>query len=377
MLANQILNLMLSMTNRFFDEVPLPLAYQTPVFQKPESVLLIPSLFIGDNVLLNPCIRNLRRNLGKNARIDVMSPPAVYPLYETMPWVNHVYVEKKHRPNHPTDFLRAHGYDTILFFRYSLFWSNAAQRVGISQRVGFDFERIGLHGFKHWGQRLTHAIPSRSLHDPRNQCEVYLDILRHLNLPILDKHLEPHLTQSDYQFAEHLLQHAAKDRPRILIHAACGSPGKQWPAENWNRLLSLLDRRWQPTFIASGSAKEATVYQKWVKQFDFLNLCGKTTLRQTIAVLQKTDLVITLDTSIAHLAALAGTPRLVVLYGPTNQAQWRPCVRAETHLEQVCLELPCRPCPARTCGHKSCLKQLPVAQVMQAIQRCFKYRCFQ
>jgi heptosyltransferase-2 len=376
MVANEILQTILSWANRVLPDPGEPASPDLPRFQKPKSILIVPSKFIGDNVLLIPFLRNLRRSMGPSTRIDLVTTPVLYSLYETLPWLDHVYLEKRHQPANPRLFLEVQGYDTIFFTRYSLYWGTAARQARLPQRVGFDLERLGIHGLKHWGRCLTHPIPSTSLFDRQPQVELYLDMLRMLGFSVADSHLECPLREADYTRAENLLRPALagkpKGTPRILVQAASGSPGKQWPDENWRQLLRLLHTWLAPVFIVTGSQREQDTYTEWKREFPLLNLCGQTSLRETLAVMQRMDLVITLDTSTAHLAALAGTPRLVVLYGPTNQAQWHPQIQSGTVLRQVCLDLPCRPCPARTCEHRSCLRQLGVASVMAAIQDCYR-----
>jgi heptosyltransferase-2 len=377
MVANEILQTILSWANRVLPEPGEPASPDLPRFIKPRSILVVPSKFIGDNVLLIPFLRNLRHNVGPSTRIDLVTTPVLYSLYETLPSLDHVYLEKRHKPANPRLFLEAQGYDTIFFARYSLYWGTAARQARLSQRVGFDLERLGIHGLKHWGRCLTHPIPSTSLFDRQPQVELYLDMLRMLGFNVSNSHLEcPFLPEADHVRAKDLLRSVLEGRPKgtpgILIQAASGSPGKQWPAENWHQLLRLLHEWLDPVFIVTGSHREQSTYEEWEQEFPLLNLCGQTSLRETLAVMQQVDLVITLDTSTAHLAALAEVPRLVVLYGPTNQAQWRPQVLPETAFRQVFLDLPCRPCPARTCEHRNCLRQLGVANVMAAIQDCYR-----
>ena len=53
------------------------------------------------------------------------------------------------------------------------------------------------------------------------------------------------------------------------------------------------------------------------KQFGFLNLIGKTKLVDTIDILSSSNLVLTNDSGLMHVAASVDVP-LVALYGPTS-----------------------------------------------------------
>lgn len=373
MVANEILTRLLEIANQVLPEEE-PLLPEAGPFRLPERVLVVPSYFIGDNILLTPFLRNLRRNLGPGTRIDIAASPPMVPFFETFPGVDDVYVEKQGSLRNPRAFLESRRYDTVIMCRYAPMWARAAVRAGIPQRVGYDLERLGIHRLKRWGQSLTHTIPSTSMFDSRPQVEIYLDILRELGMAVDGNNLQAGLTHDDYRTARKLLPHT--DQLKVLIHAGSGSPGKNWPAEHWENLLTVLNRRWNPLFVAVGGSAERGLYQSWEQDFDFVNLCGGTNLRESIAVLSHMDLVITLDTSVAHMAALAGVPRLVVLYGPTNHLQWKPVVTADTLLRQVHLPLECRPCPARTCEHRQCIKGLSVGQVLLAIEAIMREKPF-
>ncbi len=366
MVANQILSRLLELANQVLpEEAALPAGEQP--FQKPGRVLVVPSYFIGDNILLTPFLRNLRRNLGYDARIDMAASPPMAPFFQALPAVDTVFLEHSPELRSSRAFLEQRAYDTIFLCRYAPLWARAAMRAHVAQRVGFDLERLGIHRLKRWGHCLTHAIPSRPMDDPRPQVEVYLDILRQLGLDVWDKHLQAAITADDLRAARALMP-PSDHRMRVLVHAGSGSPGKHWPMSHWADLLEMLRRRWNPRFFSVGTLGERDIYQDWAEDFGLVNLCGQTSLRQSIAVLSFMDLVITLDTSVAHMAALAGAPRLVVIYGPTNQRQWEPVVSAHTALRQVYLDLPCRPCPARTCEHKRCLRGLSAGGVMLAVE---------
>lgn len=367
MVANILLEHLLNWANHMLPEERL---IRRPLAFHPESVLIIPSLFIGDNLLLTPMIRNLRLNLGSSSRIDIACPAVMNRFFETLPYLDQTHTEKRAILKHPKRFLETQAYDTVIFCRYSEAWSRAACQAKVPHRVGFDLARLGLHTLQHWGSRLTHSIPSSTLHDPRPQLDIYLDLLRHLGMSISSTHPEFRLTPDDHGWASKMLRTLPQRRLRVMIHATSGSPGKRWPKAYWRVLLNQLQQEFNPLFFTLGSASEASFYPTLGRQFDWVNLCGKSHIRQSLALLQHMDLVITLDTAIAHMAALAQVPRLIVLYGPTNPRQWQPPIQTATgtRLSQMHLSLPCQPCPARTCPQKSCMRELHPEHVLSEVR---------
>ncbi len=96
-----------------------------------------------------------------------------------------------------------------------------------------------------------------------------------------------------------------------------------------------------------------------------LNLAGKTTLPQLVALLQGASLVIANDSGPMHIAAALGRP-LVAIYGPTNPARTGPYNRLDTVVQ---INIPCSPCYSRHCSHQTCLQWLSPAQVLAAAAR--------
>ena len=384
--ANHIMSTLLEIANQVLPEEETLLS-ETQPFVIPKRALVVPTRFIGDNILLIPFLRNLSHNMGPLGQLDIVATPATASLYRALPFIKNVHVEMVELKN-PRLFLEEHGYDTLIMTRYAPMWAHAAIKCDVPQRVGYDLERWGIHRLQRWGQSLTHTIPSTSMQDERQQVDIYLDILRSLGMQIFDEELSCTLTDEDHEKAQALLGTLPGGRPRVLIHAGSGSPGKQWPIENWDQLLGILAERYNPVFIAVGGESEKSLYKVLEEQFDFYNFCGQSNLCESLVILNQVDFVISLDTSIAHMAAMAESPRLVVLYGPTNHAQWRPWIKNDpvrcpdaseppvTLLQQVYLNLACRPCLARTCEDKKCIFEVSPEHVLMAVEKILAERPF-
>jgi ADP-heptose:LPS heptosyltransferase len=371
MFPNPLLNAMIAGLDRL---LPSRSFREDGEFQLPRHALVITPKYIGDNILLTPLVNNLYLNLPEDGAVDVVTAENLLPLYHRVPAVRAAYADGHWGLPQAVSFLKEQAYDTVFFCRYSLFWAVAAWRAGIPQRIGFDLERLGSQKLRHWGRLLTHSIRSTALGDPRNQREIYLDMLGHVGLEVFDDGPVCSLQPIDWLRPRRLLDRLPP-HPRIVVHAGSGSPGKKWPLAAWGKLLRMLHRAEPSVFITVGSRQERATSEALRRDAPIVNLCGETTIPETIALLSQVDLVITLDTAIAHMATLAGTPNVVVLYGPTQQAKWRPWTHPDTRLEQLYIAaLPCRPCVARTCLHRSCMAKLTPEMVFLTARRCLVQR---
>jgi len=341
----------------------------SPPFKIPEKALIVLPNFIGDVILFTPVLRNLRYNFGKKAKIDAVINSNMHNLLETLPYIDDFYLLETQITN-KISFLKEKNYDTILLFNFPFLWALASYRTKINQRVSFNLERIGLNYPPVWQDLITHFVRSTPIDDKTPQREVYLNILRDLDLTIFDNHTEINLTKADINKANKLIKDIP--RPHILIHAASGSPGKNWDYKNWTEILKYLKNKYNCDFISTGTKFEAAIYDYLSAQsgVKIHNLCGKTTLRETLALYSHLDLVITLDSSPAHLAAAANTKNIIIIYGPTNEAQWLPYSQ-ESNIQQVYLDLACRPCMTRLCHHRKCLNELNPELVIEAIDRTY------
>ncbi|MDY0185553.1 MAG: glycosyltransferase family 9 protein, partial [Desulfuromonadaceae bacterium] len=105
------------------------------------------------------------------------------------------------------------------------------------------------------------------------------------------------------------------------------------------------------------------------------NLAGKTTIKQTAAVLKRAKLLVSGDSGVMHLGIAVGCPT-VALFGPGIAKKWAP--RApDCHI--VNLELKCAPCTqfgtTPPCPYgAACIRDISVDMVWPEAQKLLKLR---
>jgi len=340
---------------------------QDKPFQIPQKALIILPEYIGDVILLSTVIKNLRLNFNKDTVIDVVCNKKLNNLIETLPYIDKIHIKKDIKPN-KTEFLKQNSYDCIFLFNYPFLWAVAAYKAGVNQRVSFTLDRIGLNYPPVWQDIITHFIPSTSIKEKYPQWKVYLNVIEELGLKVFSQEPEIIFTEKDNKKAHKIAKKLTG--MKIIIHATSGSYGKNWDYKNWVIILKYLKDKYSPSIVASGTAQEGSLYDYLSEEsgVKIYNLCGKTTIRETIALYKHIDMVITLDSAPAHFAAYAGVKGIVIIYGPTNEAQWTPYA-PNSNIKQVYLDIDCRPCLTRLCHHRKCLTKLPPETVQRAIDR--------
>ncbi|MFA6990100.1 MAG: glycosyltransferase family 9 protein [Candidatus Gastranaerophilaceae bacterium] len=334
-----------------------------PPFCTPKKTLLILPDYIGDCVLLTPFIRNLKMNLPTGSYIDIVCHKPIANLLKTLPYIRNFY-PRKLLDKMKYEFLQKKNYDTVFIFNYSIKWAGAAKKNHTKQIISPDSTRLGFTKPPIAEKVLTHTVPSTNIKDKTPQLKVNLNYLEKLGVKVHDYNPEIILTAKDDKKALDLIK---TDLPKAYVHITAGSKGKEWAFNNWVEIVRYLKAQNFEIYV-SGTLNEAKIYDNLQNKsgIELNNLCGKTSIRESIALLKFMDLVVTTDSAPAHFAAASKTPLIAVIYGPTNQYQWRPFAPF-SKVEQIYLNLPCRPCLSRECANKKCLKDLSSDYVISRI----------
>jgi heptosyltransferase-2 len=294
---------------------------------KIKNVLVIRLDEIGDVVMTIPFLRELRRNL-PNSHITLLVSPNVYNLVEFCPHVNEVQVYDGHlikgrlknarRCWNAFKFgrqqLRKRKFDLAVFPRWDAdyyhgavlaYSSNACWRIGYSKN-STPKKRVFN---PHIDRLFTHVINDDTA---KHEVEHNLDILRCLGGVIQEEHLELWLSPDDEAFAEHLLNsHGVKRGDLLVALAPAAKAGRRrWPLANFIQLGCWLQRQYKACLVVVGGGGEESVGQELERKTGgyVINAVGKTTLRQTCAVLKRCKLFIGNDAGPMHLAAAANVP---------------------------------------------------------------------
>lgn len=170
----------------------------------------------------------------------------------------------------------------------------------------FEHPYRGQHSFtyplKVWG--ITEAIPSSPPLKVKNE--------------VFEK-LQPLLPKSPY----------VTFMPSAAWHM------KRWPISHWKKLIKKINR----PIVLLGGSQDAFIEDLYSTQDTHVyNLSGKLTLEESSAVVAKSQLLVSADTGLLHVADQLGVP-CIALIGPS--AFGYPS-RSTSHVLEV--DLSCKPC---------------------------------
>ncbi|MDD3419028.1 MAG: glycosyltransferase family 9 protein [Candidatus Gastranaerophilales bacterium] len=326
-------------------------------FFLPKKTLIVFPDFIGDSVLLTPFLRNFRYNLSKGAVVHVCANTPIAQMLQGDPHIDMIFAKDKIRDI--PGFLKRQKYDTALILDFSLSWSfHICKAKKIQQKVITDMKRANVRMHKFLGGFFNHVLETTTIEDKKPQIDVYLSYLKQLGLKVYDRYLEVKVDFNDVRNAQKLIK--SNHKRKVFLHMGASIYSKQWKNSYWKQIINHLCD--DDIYIIGSDIPSDELLASNV-----IDLCGKTNLKGTIALLKNADILITTDSAPAHLGAVAKVPKIIVLYGPTNNHQWKP-YSPSSDVVQLYADVPCRPCNWRMCKGLKCIKELRPSYVIDAIE---------
>jgi heptosyltransferase-2 len=335
----------------------------------PKRCLIVGPSWVGDMVMAQSLFIALKQRFPE-LQIDVLAPAWSKPILAAMPQVRaaiemplqhgELALMQRFRLG---DSLQANAYDWAIVLPRSLkaalvpFWARIPLRTGYKGEM-----RYGL---------LNDIRPlDKSVLTMTVQRFVALGLPKDTQLP--PEIESPHLVVTDEQ-RESVRQKFLKGRGVIRFSLLALCPGaeyggaKRWPAEYFAEVARHhVSQGGQVVLLGSG--KDAPVTAQIANAVDSpacLDLAGKTSLQEVLALLASAAQVVSNDSGLMHVAAAVGAP-VIALYGSSDPTYTPPL---SDHAQILSLGLECSPCFKRECplGHLNCLKQITPEQVISLL----------
>ena len=328
------------------------LEFQSP----PQRILLIKPSAIGDIVHALPVL-NLLQKKWPAAKISWLVTPACAGLLEGHPLLDEIILFERKRFGHAwrswssakalwnfSRELRSRQFDLVIDLQGLLRsgWLSWETRAAV---------RIGFSNAREFGWAFyTHRVPIHT--KEQHAVDRYMAVAEALGCggPV------------EFPFATTDADRAAVadmlpgEKQYAVLLPGTNWVTKRWPVEYFSQCAEELKTQFGFEIVVAGAGNDSAL----AAQIKGLDLCGKTTLRQTVALLERAELVIANDSGPMHIAAALGRP-LVTPFGPTNPIRTGPYRRMDTVIRT---NLFCSPCYSRWCSHRSCLRGVDVESVV-------------
>jgi len=172
----------------------------------------------------------------------------------------------------------------------------------------------------------------------------------------------------------------------VLLNANAGEliSTRKWPDANWIGLIRLMNRtNSKIKLLMIGGKGEASNMETLLHEIrggihplnlEIVNLAGKTSIRELIALLNVADVFVTNDSGPMHLSALADIPTLAI-FGPETPSLFAPLTE-KCHI--FYLNNYCSPCittfsgKLSRCANNVCIKNISPETVFEAMKPILK-----
>ena len=169
-----------------------------------------------------------------------------------------------------------------------------------------------------------------------NVSEHILEIVRPFGIDTKDLSSEISFDESDNKEAKKIISEIQPDTKSLLIglHVGAGKPANRWSLNKYVELIQKLNSNYNCVFYLTGSDADNeelkyVISNSKVKLHKYLNKL----IPQVAALIANSNLFITNDTGIMHVAGTTATPQ-VSLFGPTNPFNWAPCGKNKIFLRK-------------------------------------------
>jgi ADP-heptose:LPS heptosyltransferase len=309
----------------------------------PAKILTINFGGIGDEVLFLPTLEGIRASY-PDAEIALLVEPRSAGIGVITDLIDEVVTfDIKKRPLLGSDLIelitlvRRGSYDMVVSSGSSPMVAGLLFLSGIPRRIGYNSNRLAPY-------LLTEPMP---LNRSQYAAKMYHDLIAALPgaakaLPAIPRIKAGAQEKESMESLLAKLWSAAGDagkarnrqRKRILIHpgtsqlAILKGLNKTWSAENWCKLVELLEKEPGVDVILAGGPddKEAIeqINAKLKPGSKVISTYGHTrNLKELVGLIDICDLIVCVDSAPMHLAVALNKP-LVALFGPTNEAVLMP-----------------------------------------------------
>ena len=380
----------------------------------PRGILVRGVNWLGDAVMTTPALRRLRERFPESY-IAILTPEKLEELWLNHPAVNEVIsfvpregvfavarklrqVGSSRRDDRTAQRAIPTTFDIALVFPNSPRSAIETWLAGIASRVGY--ARPWRNFF------LTHAIQprpgtvrmrKRSVAEIRalvaadvnrrlasdgrdvaraaansHQIHEYLHLVGELGANTAPSAPELSVLQDELEVARKKFGLDTITVPVFGMNAGAEyGPAKRWPLERFTAAAREIQERTHCVWLIFGGQNDvalANAVQSAIgNRQSAINLAGRTSLRELMALLKMCRVLLTNDSGPMHVAAALGTP-VVAPFGSTSPELTAPGLPGDTRHHLLISGAPCSPCFRRECPIDfRCMNSISVQRVADAV----------
>ena len=288
----------------------------------PESICVVRLSHIGDTCHALAVVRAIQDSWPET-RITWIIGKTEAGLMADIPDIEFIIFDKSKGRNAYTRIREQLGqrrFDVALCMHASMRVNRIYRMLDTPVRLGYDFKRARDLQWLFTNQRITHR-------DGEHVLDAMMSFARHIGVPKPKLRWDIPLSDAHRGFAA---EYADGTQPVLLI-SPCSSQRirnfRNWSVENYAAAANHAQKKFGCRVIVTGGPTELEhEYGRKLARIcgpDLVNMVGKTSLKQLLALIAAADALICPDSGPAHMATAVGTP-VIGLYASSNPARSGP-----------------------------------------------------
>jgi len=327
-----------------------------------QTILVRATNWIGDAVMTTPALAALRSHYPQ-AHIVLLANPLVAQLFSYHPAVDEVLIYDKKGEHRGwrgrlrlCAQLRARRFDAAILLQNAIEAALIAAGAFIPRRAGYVTD----------GRRLllNYPVPVTAADRRLHHSDYYLTLLHRLGIGSNEGKGALQLACSDDELAW-ARQRLGSDNVIAINPGAAYGSAKRWLPERFAAVADELARRYDAAIVLTGGPAEVEIGRDIAAAMTgpVINTIATTSVRQMMALLACSRLLVTNDSGPMHVAAAFGVP-IVAVFGPTDHTTTSP-LAANVRIVRKATD--CAPCLLRQCpeDHR-CMTAISAADVIAA-----------
>ena len=334
----------------------------TPDWRNCRKILVRVPNWIGDAVMSTPALGAIRGAF-PSSEIVLAANPLICELMSPHPYCDSVIpFDKKGAHRGAAGLfkfgrrLAAERFDLAILLQNAIEAAIIAVLAGIKIRAGYSTD----------GRRflLTRAVRVSGDALRLHHTQYYLNMLAGLGISPAGFETRLQCTPEEMQRAVRVL---GPGRWAAINPGAAYGSAKRWYPKRFAEVADALCADFGYKALLVGGPGETAIGAEIASEMKgrALDMTGKTSVRELMALLASVDLVVTNDSGPMHVAAAFGRP-VVALFGPTDHRVTSP---SGARISLVRRETECAPCLKRECptDHR-CMAGITVEDVLRGVE---------
>lgn len=316
--------------------------------KNPRRILALKFSSIGDIVLTTSPIKTLKK-IFPSSKIDLLTLSDFVPLVEGVDFIDNILYFNRDAGIFQLlktgKWINKSNYDLVIDFHNSL----------RSKIIRAYLKDIPFRTLKkpRWKRFLLFRLRKNRFQKDFNQRQLLHNPIRELSNNKPYPSTELYISNEEKKEAIELLIKNDINGNYIAVVPGAAWPQKTWNANEYHRLFKKIKNSKDYDFVILGGKNDNICRDLTKMDFQYLNLQGETNIRETMAIIANSELVIGADTGFVHAGEALGK-NVVMILGPTSRESGAGTNRSSS----VTIEnknVWCRPCSQN--GKRKCYRE--------------------